>query len=235
MGFLAPLLTVIALMAAPASADSAGEPYVDAPVVMELFTSEGCSACPKANKYVAAYGSRQDFLPLTFAVDYWDYLGWRDTHARPEFAERQRAYADRFGLSGPYTPQIVVMGADESRASTRGRIEAAVQRAGLEHPATARVSARRTGEGWAVSVSGSPTDADVWAVAFRPGAQSVKPSSGLNAGREMTLTNVATGLVRQGEGTGGDARFDLSCASACAILVQEKNGGAIIGAARIDS
>ena len=228
------LACALSAFVAPALADSAEQPaFVRAPIIMEVFTSEGCTACPRANKYVSGYAHRDEVLPITFAVDYWDYLGWKDSHARPEFAERQKTYAARFGLSGPYTPQIIVMGADETRGSTTGRIEAAVQRAGLEHPATTHVTATAAPTGWRVALSGPQTNADIWLVAFEPGHRTVTPKAGLNAGHEMVLTNVASSLQRVAEWTGGAAELDVTCENACAVLVQEKQGGAIIGAAKI--
>src|SRR5208337_3080503 len=80
------------------------------PAVVELYTSEGCSSCPPAEAYIGASTQRRDVLPLTFHVDYWDGLGWRDRFALPEAARRQRNYARVLGLSSVYTPQAVVDG-----------------------------------------------------------------------------------------------------------------------------
>src|SRR5581483_8375288 len=68
------------------------------PVIVELYTAQGCASCDKANTYVSGLADEKGVLPLTFSVDYWDYLGWRDTFAKPEFTDRQRAYAKRFGV-----------------------------------------------------------------------------------------------------------------------------------------
>ena len=80
------------------------------PVVVELFTAQGCSSCGKANQLAAELSQRDDVLALTYSVDYWDYLGWKDTFAKPVFAERQRAYAKKFALRDVPTPQMVVGG-----------------------------------------------------------------------------------------------------------------------------
>src|SRR5579872_4118577 len=80
------------------------------PVVVELFTSQGCSACAAADETPASFEGRKDILALTFPVDYWDYLGWRDTYAQPAFSDRQKAYAKALGLREVFTPQVVVDG-----------------------------------------------------------------------------------------------------------------------------
>ena len=80
------------------------------PVVVELFTAQGCSSCAPATEAVAALAEREDVLSLTFSVDYWDYLGWKDTFADGAFSDRQRAYAKHFGIRDVYTPQVVIDG-----------------------------------------------------------------------------------------------------------------------------
>ena len=87
------------------------------PVVVELFTSQGCGACTRANALVADLAERPDVLALTFPVDYWDYLGWKDTFARPEFSARQRAYMKAAGQREVYTPQVVIDGAPQAPAA----------------------------------------------------------------------------------------------------------------------
>ena len=78
------------------------------PIVVELYTAQGCGSCGAASEHVAGLATDKGVIPLTFAVDYWDYLGWKDTFARPEFADRQRAYDKRFGVAEVFTPQVVV-------------------------------------------------------------------------------------------------------------------------------
>src|SRR4249919_1668237 len=89
------------------------------PVLVELYTAQGCGSCGEANSFVAKLADRPGVLPLTFSVDYWDYLGWADTFAKPEFAARQKAYVTKLALREPYTPQVVVDGqAEASGAKT---------------------------------------------------------------------------------------------------------------------
>ena len=80
------------------------------PVVVELYTSQGCFSCPRANRLLGEFSRESNVIALTFAVGYWDYLGWTDTFAQPEFVDRQRAYARALRFRGPYTPQLVING-----------------------------------------------------------------------------------------------------------------------------
>jgi hypothetical protein len=101
---------------------NAGEPKA----VLELFTSQGCSSCPPADKLLGEYAKRDDVLVLSFNVDYWDYLGWKDTLANPDNTERQRAYASARGDRQVYTPQVVVNGSAHVVGSNKADIEAAI-------------------------------------------------------------------------------------------------------------
>jgi len=85
------------------------------PIVVELFTSQGCSSCPPANTNLIAISNRKDVLALSFSVTYWDYLGWKDTYGKPEFTERQAAYEPPLRQASPYTPQMVFNGATTTR------------------------------------------------------------------------------------------------------------------------
>ena len=99
------------------------------PVIVELFTAQGCASCGKADAYQASLVADKDVLPLTFAVDYWDYLGWKDTFAKPEFSDRQRAYDKRFGVAEVYTPQVVVDGRAQAPAVKTDDVDALVRSA----------------------------------------------------------------------------------------------------------
>src|SRR5215217_3413323 len=98
-------------------------------VVVELYTAQGCASCGEANAHVAKLAERPGVLPLTFSVDYWDYLGWTDTFAKPEFADRQKSYVTRLGLREPYTPQVVVDGRGEAPGLKPAEVETLVRTA----------------------------------------------------------------------------------------------------------
>lgn len=96
------------------------------PIVVELFTSEGCSSCPPADALLAELAGRPDVLALSFHIDYWDRLGWKDPFSSPEATERQRHYAELLGLATVYTPQIVVDGRWQAVGSDRAAVESAL-------------------------------------------------------------------------------------------------------------
>src|SRR5688500_15406735 len=100
------------------------------PVVVELYTAQGCGSCGEANAHAAKLAERPGVLVLTFPVDYWDYLGWEDTFAEPEFAERQKAYVARLKLREPYTPQVVVDGRAQVAGRQSSRVDQLVRDAG---------------------------------------------------------------------------------------------------------
>jgi len=120
-------------------AASAGAAFALSPVVVELFTSQGCSSCVKSGELVAALDQRPRVLTLTFPVSYWDYLGWRDTLAKPEFDDRQRAYMHTLALRDVYTPQVVVNGSKEFVGSQEPSIRKAISN-GLQEVSTAQLT-----------------------------------------------------------------------------------------------
>src|ERR1700726_1026943 len=116
------------------------------PIVVELFTSEGCSSCPPADALLAELAGRPDVLALSFHVDYWDRLGWRDPFSSPDATRRQHGYAELLGLSTVYTPQIVVDGRWQAVGSDRADVERALgaaQRSGDEVPVALAVDQGR--------------------------------------------------------------------------------------------
>src|SRR3954462_8908156 len=99
------------------------------PIVIELFTAQGCANCPAADSYIGQLARRKDVLPLSFHVDYWDYIGWKDQFADPVFVGRQRAYAMTLGQHMVYTPQVVVGGASDAQGGNRATIEQRIREA----------------------------------------------------------------------------------------------------------
>ena len=145
------------------------------PVVVELFTAQGCSACPQADALLQELAGRKNVLALTFPVDVWDYLGWADTLAKPEFAARQKAYVARFKLRELYTPEMVVDGRRETLGFDREKVQALVDAAARARPAGPRVrfspgATRATvGEGAAQPGAGPRSG---WSATIRPSARS---------------------------------------------------------------
>ncbi len=207
------------------------------PVVVELFTSQGCPLSPTANELLSeldtASGDGRDLLVLAYGVDYWNLFGWTDRYAKPEFVDRQRAYVDSGEASRVFTPHLVINGAPDM---IQFEPEAVLERI-LEAPATP-LRARLTddGAGLTLSLEGEPaTQAlTLWRVVFTPGAERMVIESGPNRGKEMIQYNMVNSLERLGEWRGG--AFDAVVlpppqGQAVAVLAQAGPGGPILAAA----
>ena len=201
------------------------------PVVVELFTSQGCASCMKANQTANQLAARDGVIVLALPVDYWDYLGWKDTFARSEFTERQKAYARRMGHS-PYTPEVVAGGRAGSVGNSKGRIEALIAKA--RGPAATSVAADLDSAtvGAGVAPRGG---ADVWLVRYDPRTIRVPVKAGENTGKTLPVRNVVRSLTRLGRWDGGAAQFRYPVAPAglgSVVIVQSREGGPILAAAR---
>ena len=190
--------------AAPgAGVESAASSTEPAPVVLELFTSQGCSSCPAADATLSRLGHDPKLagrvVPLAYHVDYWNYIGWRDPFSSPEWTERQYAYARAFGMEGVYTPQLVVGG----RAHVNGSEEAKIRALVAEPPGEpeARVSlgtVSRDGDRLSVDVrSDAGAARETVVVLFENGAET-RVSRGENAGRMLANDYVVRRLDRGG-------------------------------------
>lgn len=232
------------------------EPARQSPIVVELFTSQGCSSCPSANVVLAKLGQRADVLPLSFAVQYWDYLGWRDTFGRPEYTQRQRNYVAHMGLRSLYTPQAVVDGVEETVGSRAGSLEQLIALRQTRHKLVPGASDYKIGFGksgksdWArIDVPAGSSIGDVWLVGFKPGLQEVKVKAGENSGRAVPHFNVVESLKRGaiedggntgGANLGGGQNTSPShvvfvaldqCGPHCAVLVQKPGAGEVLASA----
>ena len=223
--------SVVVALAAPALARprAAREPTV----VVELFTSQGCSSCVKSGDVVQAAADKPHVIALTFAVDYWDYLGWEDTFAKSEFTDRQRAYMKRFALRDVYTPQMVVDGQAQAaalHADTMADMVKAAERV-RRHPPALALSRDRLSVGPGEPPHGG---ADVWLVRYDPKAEAVLVRKGENRGKTIVAHNVVRQLVRLGGWAGRSKVLRLPAAEQdglkTVILVQGAHGGPIIGA-----
>src|ERR1700760_3011596 len=136
----------------------------EAPVVVELFTSQGCSSCPPADAFLTDLAhQRRDILPLAFHVTYWDYLGWKDPYSLDAATARQRDYARHLGDDGVYTPQMVVDGATGFVGSNRSQGLRAITGA---NPKPVTVNVVRDGQALSVSIGAGAGHAGVLLVGF---------------------------------------------------------------------
>lgn len=202
------------------------------PVVVELFTAQGCASCGEANAFVGKLADQPGVLALTFPVDYWDYLGWTDTYAKPEFAERQKAYVASFGLREPYTPQVVVGGRRQAGGVKTEAVEQLVRAAarGASDPPDIRfINERRVDVGSArTRVTG-----EVWLVRYDPRETEVEVKSGDNRGQTIVHRNVVREVRRLGAWRGRPTAYRVPAALEpglkTAVIVQGAKGGRILG------
>lgn len=217
----------------------------DRPTVVELYTSQGCGSCVSADVYLQELSKRDDVIALTFPVTYWDYLGWKDTLARPEYDARQRAYAVAAASADIYTPQIVIDGVHREVGSQTDVIDELI---------AFQVTDRKP-----------PVRMDLWPVPgmisvsigrgrLPPGAQSatirliqyearklVTVQSGENAGKQLSYTNVVRSITPVGIWRGEPMGLNLPMRdfrragySGIAVLLQPGDAGPILGAAKMD-
>jgi len=182
-------------MLTPAHAAKAESPAAR-PVLVELFTSQGCSSCPPADAVLRELGSANDVLPLAFHVDYWDYLGWADPFASPAFTARQQSYARRRGFN-VYTPQAVIDGSTAVVGSSRGGVSAEIA-AAKASAKTAAAEISRKGSDISITVgtvagAGAVAAGDVYLVSFDE-SQTTAIKRGENAGRNIVYTNIVRSL-----------------------------------------
>ncbi|MBL8538548.1 MAG: DUF1223 domain-containing protein [Hyphomonadaceae bacterium] len=222
-------------LASQAHAQSQGR---RADIVVELFTSQGCTQCPRANRLLGVLAREEGALGLTFPVDIWDYLGWDDTLARREFSLRQREYAARMRLRGRSTPQIILNGKSQIGASDWDDARAAFSSEPRLDPSRridlsiVRLRSSRV----RVTIAGTPplTPADVWLVAYNTGPVTVEVTGGPNINRTVPHHNVVTAIERLGGWSGEAVWYERQrCQPSCAVLVQEPNGGPILAGAYV--
>ncbi|WP_306115164.1 MULTISPECIES: thioredoxin family protein [unclassified Roseovarius] len=227
---IATLLAAAFLLASPAQAD-------DTPVVVELFTSQGCSSCPPADAFLHKLADREDVIALAMHVDYWDYIGWKDIFASAENTKRQRAYARAGGRKMIYTPQMIINGREHvvgnrprdvvdlinKHKSGAGDVDLDVARDGN----TLRIDA--------TAGNGQKNTLVVQLIRYKP-KSTVDIKRGENAGRRLSYANVVTefNVLRE-----WDTRKPLSMTTKVegdapvVVLVQHKGVGPIAAVARV--
>jgi hypothetical protein len=213
------------------------------PVVIELFTSEGCSSCPPADRLLASLDRDQpipgaQLIVLSEHVDYWNNLGWIDPYSALEFSERQRHYGDALHLQDVYTPQAVIDGRFEVVGNNAPKLQVAIQQAMREKKVPLRFTAARSAAGIHVQFEAEgdvPHGAQVFFAVAEDSVQS-KVSAGENGGHMLTHTAVVRSLTKAGKFSGPIA-LDLKASShwgkhlRVIAFIADHDGGKIIGAA----
>lgn len=220
-------LATLAAFATPA--------FADGPVVLELYTSQGCSSCPPADEMMHELAQRADVIPLALHVDYWDYIGWADSFADPAYTLRQNSYAHVAGARSIYTPQMIIAGQDHV-VGTKPMDVADLIRDHSAFLTGTQVSVQRNGN--SLQIAGQtaralPAGTVVQVIRFTP-QEDVDIRRGENAGNTFSYANVVTDWTTVGEWSGSEAlnmSVDISGDSPVVVIVQEPGPGAVMATA----
>ncbi len=213
---------------------------VPRPVIVELFTSQGCSSCPPADAFLETLKSKPGIVALSYHVDYWDYLGWRDTLGSPEYSQRQYDYAKSRGDMNVYTPQMIINGRTHFVGSQTSKVSAGIAEAHTSNGAPwvdITMSENKT-DIMIDFAAGAPTQkATLWLMAFAPSISS-EIKKGENAGKTIAYHNVVRKMVPAGMWHGEAAKIVLPRESVIpedckgwVALLQDGKVGRVIGAA----
>ena len=206
------------------------------PVVVELFTSEGCSSCPPADALLGELAQRPDIVPLAFHVDYWDYIGWKDPYASPANTQRQHDYAAALGLHMVYTPQMVVDGRTDVVGSERGDVAAAIGKAAVAPKVAITIEKDAGGYRVLIPAAAPPAGgpATVWLALF-DSQRETGVKRGENGGRTLKEYNIVREWRQIATWDGSALSLPLAMTGkpaqdGCAIIVQSGPVGPILGA-----
>jgi hypothetical protein len=228
------LSRLIASFALIAALSPAAGLAAERPVVVELFTSQGCSSCPPANAYLNELSKqRRDVLALAFHVTYWDRLGWKDPFSLEAATRRQAVYGHRFG-DGSYTPEMVVDGAASMVGSARGQVGAAIENARRNGRSSAAVNLTRNGEQVSIEVGAGSGSGNILLVGFDH-EHTTAIARGENSGRTLVEANVVRSMRSVGQWSGSALRISERFPEGqdVAVLVEAPDGR-IIGACRLN-
>jgi hypothetical protein len=221
--------------------------WAGSPVVVELFTSQGCSSCPPADVYLGELTQRADIIPLAFHVDYWNYIGWTDPFASKQMTHRQKAYSRALGQRYIYTPEMVINGTAQEVGSNRHGVETLIEAARKLPSSGPSISLTREEDGRirlrvgaAAAKAGAVREmATVWLIKFDR-EHTTTVALGENQGRTLTDYNAVRTLHQLGSWMGEalDIVYDANEPDepgngGCAILVQRDGAGPIIAAAML--
>ena len=228
---------VLSLLPSLATADQPVPATVaDYPVVLELFTSEGCNSCPPADALLGQLAQQHDLLPLAFHIDYWDYPGWKDPYSSKFATARQSAYGRVLDVM-VYTPQMVVDGARDAIGSDEAAVKLAIEAERARPKLKLAVLRDERGE-LKVAIptgEGQSAPSSVYEALF-DSSHVTRVGRGENSGRTLTEFNIVRDWRKIGEWSGADTELSLDLGpqssdfDACAIILQEGDNGPIRGA-----
>ena len=219
---------VVGLSALTTVAQAQTVPPLNKPVIVELFSSQNCGNCPKANENLIKLAEDPNIFPLVWSVSYWEYTGVKEPYATPEVQARQRRYADFFELRGPYTPQVVIDGCTQSSGLRTENMSKNLEHVALEREPSVSLSVSPKNVMLKSEEALPPTN--IWLVGYIPGITELSPEKGRTAGKALRHVNMATNIHKIGNWDGIEPGwFDFECRSlACVVLVQEKESGEIL-------
>lgn len=201
------------------------------PVLVELYQSQGCSSCPPADANVNAIADTRNVIALSFAVTYWDQLGWKDTYAKPAFTQRQWDYARANHRSSVATPQVWINGRETVVGNRADQLAAAIDAARVHGPTLALQPGKAL-----IGEAPSPVGgADIWLARFDPKTRDVAINAGENGGRTLPHRNIVHSLVRIGHWSGTPLQIALEQVDdglKDAVFLQAGAGGPILAAVR---
>lgn len=210
------------------------------PVVLELFTSQGCSSCPPADAVLAKVAQQADVIALSTPVDYWDNLGWKDRFARPENTARQHAYASRWGSRSVYTPQLVINGTLETVGSRGDKVSSLIEQERKKPAAVSVVLARMPDGAVTVNLQGAASARGSVRLVWVRAQGDVAVRAGENGGRTLHYTNIVIDEAPLGKWTGTAVQLTAGRqiiarhkADRLAVIVQD-GVGPVLGAAMLD-
>ena len=226
-------LSIFMIVGLAATAQAEGKPLI----VVELYTSQGCSSCPPADKFLHELAKRNDVIALGLHVDYWDYIGWKDVFGNKAYAERQRAYAHVGGRRSVYTPQMIIQGQDHVVGNHPKDVNSLVKMHQAK-PVKVALSAVRDGSKVNIEAKAAAgaAPAVVLLVRYEP-SQTTRIVRGENAGRDISYANIVHELKVVGRWDMAKP-LNLSVRSnsslKTAIIVQSVDHGPILAAARVE-
>ncbi|MDP4593384.1 MAG: DUF1223 domain-containing protein [Beijerinckiaceae bacterium] len=236
------------VLASPLCSPAAAQADFTTPVVIEMFTSQGCSSCPPADRLLDKLARKPNVIALTLPVDYWDYIGWKDTLASPAFTARQKAYARTRRDGHVYTPQAIIDGLQHGVGSDFSAIKALARsmhgRSGaLQVTIQAKTTAGTVICALGAAPAGGPDKASLWLFRIVK-SRDVKIGRGENSGRMVKYVNVVRSMQRIGEWSGAEKTFEIAPSilkqgdsEGWVLLLQSgsaKRPGAILAAAKAD-
>lgn len=232
------LLAIVFLLAlfgasSPSRAESAP------PVVVELFTSQGCPLCPPAEAFMQDLAKRDDVIALEFHIDYYDYSGWTDPFGRADYTRRWQDYARSLGARYEYTPLMVIDGMSHEIGSKRATVEARISERQAKTGGGPHLAMDMQGKNAVISITGDgPAGIYDVVVAVYDAQASTRITAGENKGRTAVNTNIVRGFrhVAQWAGDPIEVTVPLDAmtgTSGCAVLLQRAGGGPIIAAASV--